>query len=75
MRSMILAAATAALLFVGSAADARHYTNSSGRRVHSPSYTRHGHRPHGGTARCGDGTWSHSHHHSGTCSHHGGVSH
>jgi hypothetical protein len=27
----------------------------------------------GATARCRDGTYSHSRHHSGTCSHHGGV--
>jgi Protein of unknown function (DUF3761) len=29
--------------------------------------------PPGATARCHDGTYSFSHHHSGTCSHHGGV--
>ena len=29
--------------------------------------------PAGATAKCRDGTWSHSQHHSGTCSHHGGV--
>jgi hypothetical protein len=29
--------------------------------------------PPGATARCRDGTYSFSHHHSGTCSHHGGV--
>src|SRR5439155_9882859 len=29
--------------------------------------------PPGATARCGDGTYSYSQHHSGTCSHHGGV--
>jgi hypothetical protein len=29
--------------------------------------------PHGATARCRDGTYSFSHHDSGTCSHHGGV--
>jgi hypothetical protein len=29
--------------------------------------------PPGATARCNDGTYSFSHHHSGTCSHHGGV--
>ena len=29
--------------------------------------------PPGATARCNDGTYSYSHTHSGTCSHHGGV--
>jgi hypothetical protein len=29
--------------------------------------------PPGATARCADGTFSYSQHHSGTCSHHGGV--
>jgi|SRR5579862_1007926 hypothetical protein len=29
--------------------------------------------PPGATAQCRDGTYSFSHHHSGTCSHHGGV--
>jgi hypothetical protein len=29
--------------------------------------------PPGATARCNDGTYSYSQHHSGTCSHHGGV--
>ena len=29
--------------------------------------------PPGATARCKDGTYSYSQHHSGTCSHHGGV--
>jgi hypothetical protein len=29
--------------------------------------------PQGATARCNDGTYSHSQHRSGTCSHHGGV--
>jgi hypothetical protein len=29
--------------------------------------------PPGATARCGDGSFSYSRHHSGTCSHHGGV--
>ena len=30
-------------------------------------------RPAGTTALCNDGTYSYSQHHSGTCSHHGGV--
>src|SRR4051794_20071743 len=32
-----------------------------------------GNPPPGATAQCNDGTYSSSHHHSGTCSHHGGV--
>jgi Protein of unknown function (DUF3761) len=49
----------------------RHYTNSSGVLVHSPSCgnATEGHE----TAICRDGSHSYSMHHSGTCSHHGGV--
>jgi hypothetical protein len=35
--------------------------------------TASGASPPGATARCNDGTYSYSTHHSGTCSHHGGV--
>jgi hypothetical protein len=44
------------------------YVNSSGNYVPSPSSN-----PSGATAKCRDGTYSYSQHHSGTCSHHGGV--
>jgi hypothetical protein len=47
------------------------YRNSSGvcvpRPTHAPA------APAGATAECNDGTYSFSQHHSGTCSHHGGV--
>ncbi len=49
------------------------YTNSSGNEVHSPAYSNNGSVPSGATARCGDGTYSFSQHHRGTCSYHGGV--
>ena len=49
-----------------------HYRNVRGDIVHSPMHTAS--RPAGATARCADGSWSFSRHHSGTCSHHGGVS-
>ena len=48
------------------------YTNVSGAPVHSPAYSSNG-IPAGATAQCQDGTYSFSMHHSGTCSHHGGV--
>ena len=48
-----------------------YYANVSGHRVHRPMAA--GRKPAGATAHCGDGTWSFSEHHSGTCSHHGGV--
>ncbi len=48
-----------------------YYTNSDGNQVHSPAYSNTA--PAGASARCGDGTYSFSQHHSGTCSHHGGV--
>jgi hypothetical protein len=38
-----------------------------------PAATASASAPPGATARCRDGTYSFSHHHSGTCSHHGGV--
>jgi hypothetical protein len=49
------------------------YTNVSGHHVHRPSKSRSGGKPAGATAHCRDGSWSFSEHHSGTCSHHGGV--
>jgi hypothetical protein len=50
-----------------------HYTNVSGHDVHSPSKTLNGRAPSGASAKCGDGSYSFSEHHQGTCSHHGGV--
>jgi uncharacterized protein DUF3761 len=49
-----------------------YYTNRSQHRVHTPVHASS--VPGGATARCGDGTYSFSEHHRGTCSHHGGVS-
>jgi FtsZ-binding cell division protein ZapB len=49
------------------------YTNADGVTVHSPAHTSDGSVPVGATAECGDGSYSFSQHHSGTCSHHGGV--
>lgn len=51
----------------------KHYVNSDGQVVHSPTKTSSGQAPAGATAKCGDGTFSFSKHHQGTCSHHGGV--
>ncbi len=39
----------------------------------APTATASNTDPTGATAKCKDGTYSKSHHHSGTCSHHGGV--
>ena len=50
------------------------YTNVDGNTVHSPAASTDGSVPAGATAMCSDGTYSFSQHHSGTCSHHGGVS-
>lgn len=49
------------------------YTNVDGTTVHSPADSTDGTVPAGATAQCVDGTYSFSQHHSGTCSHHGGV--
>ena len=51
--------------------DGAYYTNVSGHRVHRPMASSR--KPAGASAHCGDGTWSFSEHHRGTCSHHGGV--
>ena len=48
----------------------RHYVNSSGHVVHSPSCGREHLRR---EAICRDGSVSFSEHHRGTCSHHHGV--
>ncbi len=48
------------------------YTNVNGNTVHSPASSSNG-IPAGATAQCRDGTYSFSLHHSGSCSHHGGV--
>jgi hypothetical protein len=51
-----------------------YYRSSDGSLVHDP--TNGDHTEFGAvTADCRDGTESHSHHHRGTCSGHGGVSH
>lgn len=49
----------------------RHYTNTYGERVQSPTY--YSSTPSGATAICRDGTYSFSRSRRGTCSHHGGV--
>jgi uncharacterized protein YgiM (DUF1202 family) len=49
----------------------RHYTNSYGNTVQSP--TRYNKAPAVATALCGDGSYSFSQSRRGTCSHHGGV--
>jgi hypothetical protein len=49
-----------------------YYENSDGICVHRPVDVDEA--PSGATAQCNDGTYSFSQHHSGTCSHHGGVS-
>jgi hypothetical protein len=50
-----------------------HYVNKDGVEVHSPAHSKTAAPPEGATAQCRDGTYSFSLHHSGTCSHHGGV--
>jgi peptidoglycan hydrolase-like protein with peptidoglycan-binding domain len=48
-----------------------YYKNVNGNSVHSPVHSSG--TPAGATAQCRDGSYSFSLHHSGTCSHHGGV--
>ncbi|MDQ1513938.1 MAG: hypothetical protein QOC59_1780 [Microbacteriaceae bacterium] len=47
------------------------YVNVDGNTIHSPVTASSA--PSGATAKCNDGTWSFSQHHSGTCSGHHGV--
>ena len=49
------------------------YGNVDSNPVHSPAYSSNG-TPAGATAKCRDGQYSFSLHHSGSCSGHGGVS-
>ena len=49
------------------------YTDRAGESVHSPAHSKNGTVPAGSSAQCGDGSYSFSHSHRGTCSHHGGV--
>ncbi|HTV85450.1 MAG TPA: DUF3761 domain-containing protein [Dyella sp.] len=49
------------------------YVNRDGAIVHRPAHTVSGAAPAGASAQCRDGSYSFSLHHSGTCSHHGGV--
>lgn len=51
----------------------KHYVNKDGKTVHSPAKSKTGNIPDGASAQCRDGSYSFSRHHSGTCSHHGGV--
>lgn len=50
-----------------------HYVNRVRDRIHSPAHTVSGKAAAGATAKCGDGSYSFSTSHRGTCSHHGGV--
>lgn len=51
----------------------KHYINKDGKTIHSPAKSKSGGVPAGASAQCRDGSYSFSRHHSGTCSHHGGV--
>jgi Protein of unknown function (DUF3761) len=79
MKHFVLAALAALSLTSPADAFQRHsfghashgyYTSSDGYRVHGPDYNRHN-----VSAHCRDGMLSHSRHHRGTCSFHGGVAH
>lgn len=49
------------------------YINKYGEVIHSPAKSKSGKAPAGASAHCRDGSYSFSHSHRGTCSHHGGV--
>lgn len=72
----LIAVVLAILLVFSAAFGQRHrhrrvYTNSEGRKVHAPVFSRKA--PAGASARCRDGSYSFSQNPRGTCSHHGGV--
>ena len=71
MRALAFAVA---LVFLSASAEARregYYRSVDGSTIHGPTRSNQDSGP--VTARCRDGTRSFSHHHRGTCSHHGGV--
>lgn len=70
---MKLAVAVLLVLAITPSAQARerYYRSVDGSMVHSPTRGNWDYGP--VTARCADGSRSFSHHHQGTCSHHGGV--
>ena len=71
---MRLAMTLAALILFAGPVDARgggRYRSVDGSMVHGPTRGNQDYGP--VTAQCRDGTRSFSHHHRGTCSHHGGV--
>ena len=73
MKRHILIIALAAMSATSAHAFGSYYRSSDGSMVHVPYHTnRH---MNGEMAVCRDGTHSVSHHHRGTCSHHGGVGH
>jgi hypothetical protein len=72
---IVLAAATLALMFVGSAyAKANQCHDSRGHFTKCPSVGAH-QAPRGATAQCRDNTYYMSPRHQGACAHHGGVAH
>jgi len=69
----LFAAFTVLAILAGPAEASRggYYRSVDGSMVHGPT---RGNQDYGAvTARCRDGSRSFSHHHRGTCSHHGGV--
>ncbi len=65
------AAAAANSATTARSADTTATSDSAGR---APTIRASSSDPQGATAKCKDGTYSHSVHHTGACSHHGGVS-
>jgi Protein of unknown function (DUF3761) len=58
----------------GDPASHKNYINKDGKTVHSSAKSNSGSIPAGNYAQCRDGSYSFSHHHSGTFSQHCGVS-
>ncbi len=73
MRSLAVALALSLALAPAAFGKATQCKDAHGRFTKCPPPVAAPAAPTGATAKCKDGTYSMSQHHSGTCSHHGGV--
>jgi hypothetical protein len=73
MKKLILAIATLAFIAFPATAKEAPCRDAKGHFAKCPPKTDPAPATNGATAKCKDGTLSYSAHHSGTCSHHGGV--
>jgi hypothetical protein len=75
MRILLLVSILTAFAGSALACPADQYQNSEGHCVYRPTPPTTTLPPSIPSTRCNDGSYSHSEHRSGTCSHHGGIAH